>query len=87
MKELKSSYPDVKITVIAGDAGKQVDCKRCVDETISAFGGLDIVVANAGWTKFTEFADLDAMSEKEWDKCWATNVYEVYLSHLKAYIS
>lgn len=60
--------------MIAGDAGKQADCKRCVEGTISAFGGLDVIIANAGWTKFTEFADLEAMTEGEWDKCWATNV-------------
>lgn len=27
-----------------------------------------------GWTRFSEFADLDAMSYDEWDKCWAANV-------------
>ena len=60
--------------MIQDDAGKQADCARCVSETIKAFGGLDIIIANAGWTKFTNFADLEAMNEDEWDKCWATNV-------------
>lgn len=72
--ELQSSFSGIKTTVIAGDAGKQADCRKCVDETISAFGGLDVVIANAGWTKFTDFTDLEAMTEDEWDKCWATNV-------------
>ncbi|KAJ5819419.1 Short chain dehydrogenase [Penicillium riverlandense] len=43
-------------------------------ETVSGLGGLDIVIANAAWTAFSDFADLSALSEEEWDKCWATNV-------------
>jgi NAD(P)-dependent dehydrogenase (short-subunit alcohol dehydrogenase family) len=39
-----------------------------VDDTIKTLGGLDIIVANAGWTKFTTFGDLFAMTEDEWDK-------------------
>ena len=50
------------------------DCARCVQETIKALGGIDVVVGNAGWTKFTDFSDMDAMSEAEWDRAWAVNV-------------
>ena len=27
-----------------------------------------------GWTRFSEWKDLDSMSEEEWDKCWSANV-------------
>jgi hypothetical protein len=27
-----------------------------------------------GWTRFSEWKDLDSMSEEEWDKCWNANV-------------
>lgn len=60
--------------MIQGDCGNLSDCANCVEKAHSAFGHLDIVVGNAGWTKFTAFDDLDAMSEAEWDKCWAVNV-------------
>jgi NAD(P)-dependent dehydrogenase (short-subunit alcohol dehydrogenase family) len=50
------------------------DCSRCVQETIKAFGGLDIIIANAGWTRFSDFADLASMSDDEWTKCWMVNV-------------
>lgn len=73
-QELHSAFPGIRTTVVAADAGKQADCQRCVAETITALGGLDVIVANAGWTKFTDFADLEAMGEDEWDRCWATNV-------------
>lgn len=50
------------------------DCIQCVKDTIAAFGGLDIIVANAGWTRFSDFNDLASMSDDEWNKCWMTNV-------------
>ncbi|KAF2204755.1 short-chain dehydrogenase/reductase-like protein SDR [Delitschia confertaspora ATCC 74209] len=73
----------VKAVVVKGDASLTAECKRTVEETIKALGGLDIVIANAGWTKFSNFTDLDALSEEEWDKCWAANV-KAPLALLKA---
>ncbi|OCK81467.1 NAD(P)-binding protein [Lepidopterella palustris CBS 459.81] len=64
----------VRACVIKGDAGLLADCAHCVEETIKTFGGIDIVIGNAGWTKFAKFSDLDAMAEEDWDKCWAVNV-------------
>ncbi|KAI7351116.1 hypothetical protein KC354_g12546 [Hortaea werneckii] len=72
-QELQQKY-QVKTTVIKGDGGNLSDCTRCVHQTIAAFGGLDIIIGNAGWTKFTDFADLSAMNEEEWNKCWSVNV-------------
>ncbi|PSN63908.1 short chain dehydrogenase/reductase [Corynespora cassiicola Philippines] len=64
----------VKAVVIKADMTSTAECHRAVDETIKLLGGLDIVVANAGWTRFTQFGDLDAMDETEWDRCWSANV-------------
>ncbi|KJX99917.1 short chain dehydrogenase/reductase like protein [Zymoseptoria brevis] len=72
-EELESQY-SVKTTVIQGDGGVIADIERCVSETVSAFGGLDIIIGNAGFTKFSDFKDLDALTYDEWDKCWNTNV-------------
>ncbi|KAF7185393.1 3-oxoacyl-[acyl-carrier-protein] reductase FabG [Pseudocercospora fuligena] len=72
-KELESKH-GIKTTVIKGDGGVVSDVQNCVRETIKAFGGLDIIIGNAGFTKFSDFKDLDAMSYEEWDKCWHTNV-------------
>lgn len=72
-KELEQTYKS-KTTIIKGDGGVMEDCARCVQETIKAFGGIDIVIGNAGWTRFTDFNDLDAMSYDEWDKCFNVNV-------------
>ncbi|KAL6715011.1 hypothetical protein ACLMJK_007272 [Lecanora helva] len=64
---------EVKGLVIHGDMGILADCEKTVHEAIDGLGGLDIIIANAGWTKFTTFGDLDALTEEEWDKCWAVN--------------
>lgn len=61
------------------DAGIAKDNARLVQETVDILGGLDIIVANAGWTRFSNFADLNALSDEEWNKCWATNV----MAHLQ----
>ncbi|KAJ5583962.1 hypothetical protein N7450_006626 [Penicillium hetheringtonii] len=50
------------------------NCVNAVKTTIEQFGGLDVIVSNAGWTKITNFADLDAMDDEDWDKCWNMNV-------------
>ncbi|KAF2745714.1 short-chain dehydrogenase/reductase-like protein SDR [Sporormia fimetaria CBS 119925] len=64
----------VKSVIIKADMTSTTDSLRCVSEAIEKLGGLDIVIANAGWTRFSNFADLDALSEEEWDRCWAANV-------------
>ena len=61
------------------DAGVAEDNVRVVKETVETLGGLDIIIANAGWTRFSNFADLNDLSHEEWNKCWRTNV----MSHLQ----
>ncbi|UKZ81752.1 hypothetical protein TrVFT333_009524 [Trichoderma virens FT-333] len=70
-------YP-VKTFIIQGDAEKREDNVRLVQETVKNFGGLDIIIANAGWTKISQFGNLHALTDEEWNKCWAVNV----MSHL-----
>lgn len=49
-----------KAVVIKGDVGVLADCERIVEEAIKGLGGLDVIISNAGWTKFAEFGNLDA---------------------------
>ncbi|KAF2256628.1 short chain dehydrogenase/reductase [Trematosphaeria pertusa] len=64
----------VKAVTIKADMCDTKESMRAVEDTIKQLGGIDIVIANAGWTKFSNFGDLDAMDESEWDRCWAANV-------------
>lgn len=66
-KELQDKHK-VKTTVVQGDGGVVADIQNCVQQTIKAFGGLDIIIGNAGFTRFSDFKDLDALSYEEWDK-------------------
>lgn len=72
-KELQDKHK-VKTTVIQGDGGVVSDIQNCVRQTIKSFGGLDIIIGNAGFTKFSDFNDLDALTYEEWNKCFSTNV-------------
>ncbi|KAF1835063.1 short chain dehydrogenase/reductase [Decorospora gaudefroyi] len=64
----------VRAVVVKADMTDTTEARRAVQETIEKLGGLDIVLANAGWTRFSAWADLDSMTESEWDKCWNANV-------------
>ena len=41
------------------------EVSNCLKEAHRAFSGLDIVVGNHGWTRFSDFNDLNAMDEAE----------------------
>ncbi|KAJ4540578.1 hypothetical protein HRR83_007866 [Exophiala dermatitidis] len=64
----------VKVVVIQADIGVAEDSIRLVKETVQQLGGLDIIINNAGWTRFANFGDINDLSHDEWNKCWSTNV-------------
>lgn len=76
-QELTSSYPEIKTTTLRADASSSSEIATLVSAAARDLGGLDIVIANAGWTRFSDFADLDALTDEEWDRCWRTNVVGV----------
>ncbi|KAL2421791.1 hypothetical protein ABEF95_007232 [Exophiala dermatitidis] len=65
---------EVKVMVIQADIGVAEDSIRLVKETVQQLGGLDIIINNAGWTRFANFGDINDLSHDEWNKCWSTNV-------------
>lgn len=68
-----------KAICIKADCGVPEDNARLIKETVEGLGGLDVIVANAGWTRFADFGNLNDLSLEEWNKCWACNV----MSHLQ----
>ena len=59
-----------------GDVSRGPDTKAMVDATLSAFGGLDIVVNNAGTTHRNQsLLDVD---EATFDRVYAINVKSIY---------
>ncbi|KAL2844814.1 short-chain dehydrogenase [Aspergillus pseudoustus] len=62
-------------TAIQADTTKREEMTRLVQQTLEQMGRLDIVVSNVGWTRMTDFMNLDdADSEGDWDRCFDVNV-------------
>lgn len=62
---------------IACDVSKKSDVDRAVAATVEKFGGLDILVANAGIVHAAEFLDLE---EADFDRVIAVNLKGVFLA-------
>lgn len=58
------------------DVARAEDCRRAVERTVDAFGGLDILLNVAG---IIRRADVLATTEEEWDRVMAVNVKSVFL--------
>src|SRR4029077_2750176 len=65
-----------KAVFVQTDVRRAVECKRAVDETVRAFGGLDILFNNAG--VFYPHTILDC-TEKEWDLQMDINLKGTFL--------
>jgi NAD(P)-dependent dehydrogenase (short-subunit alcohol dehydrogenase family) len=65
---------DAKFT--ACDVGDKAAVDKLVAATLKAFGGLDIMVANAGIVRAADFLDL---TEKAWDETIRVNLKGVFL--------
>ena len=65
---------------IACDVSKKSDVDAMVAETVKVFGGVDIMVNNAGYTHKNQW--LLNVTEEEFDRIFAVNVKAIYLSTL-----
>ncbi|EHL00077.1 putative Versicolorin reductase [Glarea lozoyensis 74030] len=68
----------VKGVIIGGDMAIETSCTSVIQETISQLGGLDIIIANAGYTRFSTFSDLTATTTSDWDTCFAVNIKSLH---------
>ncbi len=69
----------IPITV---DVSKSADVTAMIEQTTRAFGGLDIVVNNAGITHRNQ--SLMSVTEDEFDRIYAVNLKSIYLTTLAA---
>ena len=68
----------VNALAVQGDVGADADCRALVDEAVKAMGGLDILINNAGITKFASHSDLDALEAEDFLNLYRVNVVSVY---------
>ncbi len=59
---------------IQADITDEDDCIRLVSGATDAFGRVDVLVNNAGFTEVIPYRDLDAATDEIWDRIWRTNV-------------
>jgi NAD(P)-dependent dehydrogenase (short-subunit alcohol dehydrogenase family) len=58
------------------DVSQADDCRRALQETVVAFGGLDVLANSAGIIRRATVLDT---TEEEWDRTMAVNVKSVFL--------
>lgn len=58
---------------LQGDVADDADCRRMVDDAVSAFGRLDVLVNSAGTTVFVPHNDLDGITSDDWHRLYAVN--------------
>ena len=59
---------------VQGDVADDGDCRRIAAAALEAFGAIDILINNAGTTKFALHADLDALNADDFHRLYAVNV-------------
>ena len=65
------------IAVVA-DVSKEADAKRMIDETVAAFGRVDVLYNNAGIMPEADHSVIDTAVD-DWDRVMAVNVRGVFL--------
>lgn len=68
----------VKSTAIQADVSEDSDCRALVDKAVKELGGVDVLINNAGVTKFAEHGDLDALDSDDFLHLYKVNVVSMY---------
>jgi 3-oxoacyl-[acyl-carrier protein] reductase len=68
----------VEAFAVKANVGEDSDCRALVDAAVKQFGGLDVLVNNAGITKFAKHTDLDLLDADDFLRLYKVNVVAVY---------
>ena len=69
----------VKAIAVRADVSKDEDCRAMISEAEKAFGQLDVLVNNAGYTKFVPHENLDGLEPEDWQKILSVNLMGPFL--------
>ena len=64
--------------VVKADVSSDADCRRLAAEVEARFGRADVLVNNAGTTKFVAPQDLDGLDADDFQRIYAVNVVGAY---------
>lgn len=68
----------VKALVVQGDVSEDDACRTLVDEAAQRWGAIDVLVNNAGTTRFADPGDLATLGKDDFDRIFAVNVTGAY---------
>ena len=60
--------------LIGADVSSDAQVRAMVSQTLDRFGRIDVLVNNAGITRFVPFEDLESLTDEVWDRLYAVNV-------------
>lgn len=72
VKEITSMGVDALL--VKASVANESEVREMVATTMKAFGRIDILINNAGTTRFVPMSDLDALNDEAWDAIYAVNV-------------
>ena len=76
-KEIETNH--VQALPIKADVSSAAEVVAMVEQTERALGRLDVLVNNAGYTKFVPMKDLDGMPEADWERTFDVNVKGIWV--------
>jgi 3-oxoacyl-[acyl-carrier protein] reductase len=63
-----------EVLVCQADVSNDADCRKLVDEAVARWGRLDVLVNNAGTTKFVAHGDFDGLDSDDFKAIYGVNV-------------
>src|SRR5262249_38849021 len=59
---------------VRADVSADAECRALVRTAVDKWGRVDVLVNNAGYTRAVALADLESVTEDDWDRTLATNL-------------
>ena len=60
--------------IVKADVSNDTAVRAMVNDVVTTFGGLDVLVNNAGTTQLVPMADLEAITDEHWDRLLGVNL-------------
>lgn len=64
--------------LVQGNVANDADCRRMAQAALDKWGRIDVLINNAGITKFVAATDLEGLTVDDWQHLYAVNVIGAY---------